>query len=88
MSAVLHAPITNLTVNEVRDVNLWIGQGKSYHDVPEFVSNELCRRTSALTTEMSLLPSPLLPVLRLLDFPTPPCHNVSPRCQSRGTLFT
>jgi hypothetical protein len=72
MSTALHVPITDLTVNEVGDVNLWIGQGKSYHDVPEFVSNELCRCTSVLTTEMSLLPSPFLPVLCLLDFPTPP----------------
>jgi hypothetical protein len=72
MSAALHVPITDLTADEFGDVNLWIGQGKRYHDVPEYVSKELCRRTSALPAETSLLPSPSLPVLNLLDFPTPP----------------
>jgi hypothetical protein len=76
MSTALHALIADLTVNEVRDVNLWVGQGKRYHDVPDFVSNELCRHTSTLTTEMSLLPSPSIPVLRLLNFPTPPITTV------------
>lgn len=72
MSAVLHVPITDLTVNEFGDVNLWIRQGKRYHNVPEYVSKELCRRMSALPTETSNLPSPYLPVIHLLDFPTPP----------------
>lgn len=70
MSAVL--PITDLTVSEIGDVNVWIGQGKRYQNVPEYVAKELCRRTSALPTGTSLLPSPRLPVLHLLDFPTPP----------------
>jgi hypothetical protein len=73
MSAALHVPsITDLTLNESGDVTLWIGQGKNYHDMPEYVSTELCCRTSARSTETSLLPSPLLPVIHLLDFPTPP----------------
>ncbi|KAN0139177.1 hypothetical protein V8E53_002678 [Lactarius tabidus] len=72
MSAVLHVPTTDLTVDEFGDANQWIGQGKKYHDVPEFVSKELCRRTSAPPTETPLLPSPWLPVICLLDFPTPP----------------
>jgi hypothetical protein len=71
MSAALHVPITDLTVNEFGDANLWIGQGKRYCNVPEYVSKELCRRTSALPTVTSILPSPLLPVIHLLDFPTP-----------------
>jgi hypothetical protein len=68
----LHVPITDLTVDEVGDVNLWIGQGKQYRNVPGYVSKELCRRSSSLPADKSLLPSPLLPVLNLLDFPTPP----------------
>lgn len=72
MSAAQHVLTTDLTVNECGDVNLWIGQGKKYRDVPEYVSQELCRRTTALPTERSLLPSPLLPVIHLLDFSTPP----------------
>ena len=72
MSTALHPSITDLTVNEFGDVNLWIGQGKLYQDVPEYVSKELCRRMSTPTTEMSLLPSPSLAVLHLLDFPTSP----------------
>jgi hypothetical protein len=68
----LHVPITDLTADEFGDVNLWIGHGKQYRNVPEYVSKELCRRTSALHTDTLLLPSPLLPVLLLLDFPTPP----------------
>jgi hypothetical protein len=72
MSAVLHVPITNLTADKFGDVNLWIGQGKRYHNVPEYVSKELCCCTSTLPAETSLLPSPSLPVLNLLDFPTPP----------------
>ena len=70
MSAAL--PITDLTVGEFGDVNIWIGQGRRYQNVPEYIAKELCRRTSALPTETSLLPSPQLPVLHLLDFPTPP----------------
>ena len=75
MSAALHEPIIDLTSNafEPGDIDLWIGQGKQYRDVPEFVSAELCRRMSALpAAEMLLLPSPMLPVMHLLDFPTPP----------------
>jgi hypothetical protein len=68
----LHVSITDLTVDVFGDVNLWIGQGKRYRNVPEYVSKELCRRTSALPTDTLLLPSPLLPVTHLLDFPTPP----------------
>ena len=71
MSAAPHVPITDLTVNEFGDVNTWIGQGKTYHDVPEYVSRELCHRISAPPTVTSLLPSPWLPVIHLLDFPTP-----------------
>ena len=33
MSAML--PITDLTVNEFGDVNIWIGQGRRYQNVPE-----------------------------------------------------
>ncbi|KAN0139136.1 hypothetical protein V8E53_003025 [Lactarius tabidus] len=78
MSAAPHVPITDLTLNELGDVNPWIGQGKKYHDVLAYVSKELCRRTSALPTETSLLPSPLLPVIHLLDFPTPPITQSLP----------
>ncbi|KAF8265266.1 hypothetical protein EI94DRAFT_1804637 [Lactarius quietus] len=67
-----HVPITDLTVDEFGDVNLWIGQGKRYHDVPAYVSEELCCHTSALPTATSLLPSSLFPVTHLLNFCTPP----------------
>lgn len=72
MSAALHVPITDLTLNEFGDLSLWIRQGRQYHNVPEYVSTELSRCTSPLPTETSLLPSPLLPIIHLLDFPTPP----------------
>ena len=71
MSTVLQAPITDLTVNEFGDVNTWIRQGKTYHDVPEYVSRELCCHISAPPSAISLLPSPQLPIIHLLDFPTP-----------------
>src|ERR1700691_5259391 len=74
MSAELHVPITDLTADEFGDINLWIGKGKRYQNVPEYVSKELCCRTSALQAEesLALLPSSLLPVSLLLDFPIPP----------------
>ncbi|KAH8977094.1 hypothetical protein EDB92DRAFT_2002633 [Lactarius akahatsu] len=70
----LHAPgvVTDLTADKFGDVNLWIGKGKRYHDVPSYVSDELCRRTSALPTATSLLPPPSLPVSLLLNFAIPP----------------
>ena len=71
MSTALQAPITDLTVNEFGDVNTWIRQGKTYHDVPEYVSRELCCHISAPPSAISLLPSPQLPIIHLLDFPTP-----------------
>ena len=63
--------IEDLTANEVGDISLWIGQKKVYRNVPNYVSNELCRRTSPLHSVLELLPSTSLPVLQLLEFPTP-----------------
>ncbi|KAH9015478.1 hypothetical protein EDB84DRAFT_1679909 [Lactarius hengduanensis] len=68
----LHVPIIDLTADKLGDVNLWIGQGKRYHNVPSYVSDELCRRMSAVPAVTPLLPSPSLSVFLLLDFPTPP----------------
>ena len=64
--------VTDLTTDESGDVNLWIGQGKQYYNVPNYVSNELCHRTSALPLVTSHLPPSSLPVFSLLDFPLPP----------------
>jgi len=63
--------IEDLTADEVGDLNLWIGQQKKYCNVPNFVSNELCRHTSPLHSVLELLPPTSLPVLQLLEFPTP-----------------
>lgn len=63
--------IEDLTADEVGDLSLWIGQQKEYHNVPAYVSNELCRRTSPLPSVLELFPSASLPVLELLGFPTP-----------------
>jgi len=38
--------IEDLTSHEVGDLGLWIGTQKVYHNVPNYVANELCRRTS------------------------------------------
>ena len=63
--------IEDLTTDEVGDISLWIGQQKEYRNVPNYVSNELCQRTSPLPSVLELLPSTSLPVLHLLEFPTP-----------------
>lgn len=63
--------IEDLTASAVGDLSLWIGQQKEYRDVPVFVSNELCQRTSPLPSVLELLPPTYLPVLQLLGFPTP-----------------
>jgi hypothetical protein len=53
------------------DLSLWIGQKKTYHDMPTYVSNELCQCTSVLPSAMAHLPSESLPVLQLLEVTTP-----------------
>ena len=63
--------IEDLTTDEVGDISLWIGQQKKYHNVPNYVSNELCQRASPLPSVLELLPSASLPVMHLLKFPTP-----------------
>ena len=63
--------VEDLTAHNVGDLNLWIGQRKEYRDVPNYVSNELCRRISPLPSVLELLPPTSLPVLQLLGFPTP-----------------
>ena len=67
-------------------MNLWIGQGKQYLNVPAYVSKELCHRTTALPMETSLLPSALLPVIHLLDFPLPPI--TTSQCLDAEALFS
>jgi len=63
--------VEDLTSHEVGDLSLWIGKQKVYHNVPNYVANELCQRTSPLPSLLELLPSASLPVLQLLGFPTP-----------------
>jgi len=63
--------VEDLTSHEVGDLSLWIGKRKVYHNVPNYVANELCRRTSPLPSLLELLPSASLPVLQLLGFTTP-----------------
>jgi hypothetical protein len=63
--------IEDLTAHEVGDLSLWIGQQKEYRNVPSYVSDELCWRTSSLPLVLELLPPDSLPVLQLLGFPTP-----------------
>ena len=63
--------IEDLTSHEVGDLSLWIGKQKVYYNVPNYVANELCWRTSPLPSVLELLPSASLPVLQLLGFPTP-----------------
>jgi hypothetical protein len=46
--------IEDLTADEVGDIGLWIGQQKQYRNVPNFVANELCQRTSALLSRQDL----------------------------------
>jgi hypothetical protein len=62
--------IEDLTSDNTGDICLWIGQQKVYFDVPNYVSNELCRRTSAIPSVLALLPS-TLPVMQLLELTTP-----------------
>ena len=63
--------VEDLTSHEVGDLSLWIGKRKVYHNVPNYVANELCRHTSPLPSLLELLPSASLPVLQLLGFTTP-----------------
>lgn len=70
--------IKDLTAHEVGDLSLWIGQQKEYHDVPGYVSNELCQCMSPLHSVLELLPPADLPVLQLLEFPTPPIMGTIP----------
>jgi hypothetical protein len=61
----------DLTTSEEGDLTLWIGQQKQYHNVPNFVSNELSRRTAALPSVTALLPPASLPVIQVLNFTIP-----------------
>lgn len=70
--------IEDLTVHEVGDLSLWIGQQKQYCNVPGYVSNELCQRTALLPSVSELLPPTSLPVLQLLEFPTPRITSAIP----------
>ena len=63
--------VEDLTAHEVGDIDLWIGKHKEYHNVPNFVSNELCWRTSALPSVLAHLPSESLPILQLLETAPP-----------------
>ena len=70
--------VEDLTAHEVGDLSLWIGQQKEYHDVPGYVSNELCRRTSPIHAVLEHLPPADLPILQLLEFPTPRIMDTIP----------
>ena len=79
--------IEDLTSHEEGNLSLWIGQQKEYCNVPEYVSNELCRRTAPLPLVLGLLPPASLPVLQLLEFPAPRIMGTIPSTMP-NTLFS
>jgi hypothetical protein len=100
--AMAHSPeleantFVDLTTHEEGDIGLWIRQQKQYHNVPNFVSNELSRCTEALPSVTALFPPASLPMMQVLDFAIPKtkdplqdckvrtCHG--PRNRSHGCL--
>ncbi|KAF8875675.1 hypothetical protein CPB84DRAFT_1752627 [Gymnopilus junonius] len=52
---------------EALNLSSWIGQGKKYKDVPDFISQELCYRLLIPENEIMALPSKTLPISQLLD---------------------
>jgi hypothetical protein len=88
--AAIHDSETNafndLTAEEAGDISLWIGKQKEYRDVPNYVSNELCQRSSVLPSVLALLPSETLPVLQLLELNTPQVAE-SLQCIEPDSLF-
>lgn len=88
--AAIHDSETNmfndLTAEDVGDISLWIGKQKEYRDVPNYVSNELCQRSSMLPSVLALLPSGTLPVLQLLELATPQVAE-SLQCIEPKSLF-
>jgi len=61
----------DLTADDIGDISLWIWHQKEYRNVPNYVSNELCQRASALRSVLAVLPPESLPVVQLLEVMTP-----------------
>ncbi|KDQ60705.1 hypothetical protein JAAARDRAFT_45525 [Jaapia argillacea MUCL 33604] len=55
----------------------WVGQGKTYVDVPSHVSDELCRRLEIPPNAKRLLPADSLPIAELITFPLPDISTAS-----------
>ncbi|KAI0270597.1 hypothetical protein BC834DRAFT_1039322 [Gloeopeniophorella convolvens] len=53
------------------DLDLWIGKGKKYKNVPQFVSAALCSRVSVPEAVHLTLPSSDLTILEFIKFPLP-----------------
>jgi hypothetical protein len=63
--------IEDLTTRKEGDITLWIGKNKIYRNVPGFVLDELCSRTSALPIVIAQIVPSSLSVMQLLDFSLP-----------------
>ena len=72
MPSTLEANLTmDLTLHKEGDISLWIGMQKEYHNVPNFIANELSWHVAVPPSVLAHLPPPSLPVLELLNFTTP-----------------
>jgi hypothetical protein len=79
--------VNDLTTQKAGDISLWIRKQKEYLDVPDYVSDELCRRMSCLSSVSALLPPPSLPVLQVLEVTTPQTMEPSQDTKPEG-LFS
>jgi hypothetical protein len=75
--------IEDLTTREEGDITLWIEKNRIYKNVPGFVSDELCLRTSSLPIVIvQIVPPPSLLVMQLLNFSLPgvtkPLQGIDP----------
>jgi hypothetical protein len=61
----------DLTTSEKGDIALWIGKNKIYCNVPGFILDELCLRTSALPFVTAQIVPLSLPVMQLVDVSMP-----------------
>ncbi|KAF9486660.1 hypothetical protein BDN71DRAFT_1514766 [Pleurotus eryngii] len=59
------------TSSPATSLDLWIGTGREYHDVPKLVSNELSRRLSISAASRSLLPPDHISIMQLVHYQPP-----------------